>query len=83
MFKKLTCLLWGHKFTEKAVTGNTMEITNLLHGELDKICLYKWECLRFCPRCCKPNPYYEELKKKNGEMGKPEAKPGMILNEGF
>jgi len=88
MLKRLICKILGHIYTAKAATGNTLQLSNQLTGSLDTVSLHKWEPLKFCPRCCTPNPHYEQLKKKsaewsNYETGKPEAKPGKILTENF
>jgi len=88
MIKKLLCFIWGHTYTAKAATGNTLVLKNFMTGVEGPVSLYKWEPLEFCPRCGKPNPHYAELKKKNAEWSdcritKSEPRPGMILNEGF
>ena len=67
MLNRLLCFLLGHKFSSKATTGNTMEITNYLTGNSDKVAMYKWEMLQFCPRCCAPNPRYSDWKKMSKE----------------
>lgn len=36
---------------KKAVTGNTIQRTNVLTNHLDTIPLYRWERSRYCTRC--------------------------------
>jgi hypothetical protein len=66
MVKKLWCFIWGHKFVIKSFTGQTKKVINAFRGEED-IQYYKWSKTPFCLRCCKPNPYYDELKEKKNE----------------
>jgi len=51
MIKKLICWLWGHKTIHKAVTGNTMEITQSMTGMLNTVPIFKYERTTFCTRC--------------------------------
>jgi len=52
MIKWLICVLWGHKTTAKAYTGQTMDARS--YAGLDqKVSLYKWHRSEHCLRCGK------------------------------
>ena len=53
MITKLLCWVWGHKTVVKAITGNAIQSTNQLTGNLDTIPLYTLERKDFCVRCGK------------------------------
>ena len=49
MIKKLFCFLWGCRIWEKAFTGKTLEVTNIMGMYID-IPLYKKQYNQVCPR---------------------------------
>lgn len=55
MIKYLLCLLFGHKFVHKIISGKT--ITHFF-GDAYNTNTYRWEKSEFCMRCGKMNPYY-------------------------
>jgi len=44
MFKKLVCLLWGHKYETKSPNGVVEQSGVIVHA-------YRVEKSKYCPRC--------------------------------
>ena len=62
MLKKLLCILWGCRMSQRAPTGHTYvaKVSSVDGREATKEerQVFQPELLSFCPRCGKPNGYH-------------------------
>ena len=58
MLKTFWCFLVGHKFMQKAITGESIEAFNAMRGT-ETVLLYQWHVNEYCPRCGVKNPHKE------------------------
>ena len=56
MIKWLICHLWGHKTVHRAVSGNTMRVSNRLSSGMETVPLYVFLRTSYCTRCGKDIP---------------------------
>ena len=62
MLIKLLCYILGHKFMVKAFNGRKNRIQDAMGFDYD-VQYYNIQAVKYCQRCGKKNPNYEEVKK--------------------